>query len=145
MLAADWNIRFSAFFSWGTALFQQLWCIANAFFRQILLQGCFMECELLRSPMISYRSLLYNTTVLYDMYIVDHSIPTDYGVIYSYTYKIYSEILWICKMIIILNNINNSDLSSSYLASFTPDICLYAWYILLQLHFIMTAFRVVLI
>ena len=25
-----------------------------------------MECELLRSPMISYRSLLYNTTVLYD-------------------------------------------------------------------------------
>ena len=28
-----------------------------------------MECELLRSPMISYRSLLYNTTVLYDIYI----------------------------------------------------------------------------
>ena len=25
-----------------------------------------MECELLRNPMISYRSLLYNTTVLYD-------------------------------------------------------------------------------
>ena len=25
-----------------------------------------MECELLRSPMISYQSLLYNTTVLYD-------------------------------------------------------------------------------
>ena len=25
-----------------------------------------MECELLRCPMISYRSLLYNTTVLYD-------------------------------------------------------------------------------
>ena len=25
-----------------------------------------MECKLLRSPMISYRSLLYNTTVLYD-------------------------------------------------------------------------------
>ena len=25
-----------------------------------------MECELLRSPMISYRSLLYITTVLYD-------------------------------------------------------------------------------
>ena len=25
-----------------------------------------MKCELLRSPMISYRSLLYNTTVLYD-------------------------------------------------------------------------------
>ena len=29
-----------------------------------------MECELLRSPMISYRSLLYNTTVLYDIYTV---------------------------------------------------------------------------
>ena len=27
-----------------------------------------MECELLRSPMISYRSLLYNTTVLYDKF-----------------------------------------------------------------------------
>ena len=27
-----------------------------------------MECELLRSPMISYRSLLYNTTVLYDIW-----------------------------------------------------------------------------
>ena len=26
-----------------------------------------MECELLQSPMISYRSLLYSTTVLYDM------------------------------------------------------------------------------
>ena len=25
-----------------------------------------MECEILRSPMISYRSLLYSTTVLYD-------------------------------------------------------------------------------
>jgi len=32
-----------------------------------------MECKLLRSPMILYRSLLYNTTVLYDyvkMYIL---------------------------------------------------------------------------
>ena len=28
-----------------------------------------MECELLRSPMISYRSLLYNTTVLYDKWV----------------------------------------------------------------------------
>ena len=26
-----------------------------------------MECEILRSPMISYRSLLYSTTVLYDV------------------------------------------------------------------------------
>ena len=35
-----------------------------------------MECELLRSPMISYRSLLYNTTVLYDILIISmHSIP----------------------------------------------------------------------
>ena len=30
-----------------------------------------MECELLRSPMISYRSLLCNTTVLYDKGICD--------------------------------------------------------------------------
>ena len=29
-----------------------------------------MECELLQSPMISYRSLLYNTTVLYDICIM---------------------------------------------------------------------------
>ena len=28
-----------------------------------------MERELLQSPMISYRSLLYNTTVLYDIMI----------------------------------------------------------------------------
>ena len=28
-----------------------------------------MECELLRSPMISYRSLLYSTTVLYDIHL----------------------------------------------------------------------------
>ena len=28
-------------------LFQQLLCISNAFFRQTLLQGCFMECEIL--------------------------------------------------------------------------------------------------
>ena len=34
--------------------------------RQILLQGCFIECKIVRSPMISYRSLLYSTTVLYD-------------------------------------------------------------------------------
>ena len=35
-------------------------------FRQILPQGCFIECEILQSPMISYQSLLYSTTVLYD-------------------------------------------------------------------------------
>ena len=29
-----------------------------------------MDYELLRSPMISYRSLLYNTTVLYDNTII---------------------------------------------------------------------------
>ena len=27
-----------------------------------------MECEFLQKPMISYRSLLYSTTVLYDIY-----------------------------------------------------------------------------
>ena len=29
-----------------------------------------MECEILQSPMISYRSLLYSTTILYDNLIV---------------------------------------------------------------------------
>ena len=33
---------------------------------RLLFQVLFMECEILRSPMISYRSLLYSTTVLYD-------------------------------------------------------------------------------
>ena len=35
-----------------------------------------MECELLRSPMISYRSLLYNTTVLYDICDYAHAYKT---------------------------------------------------------------------
>ena len=35
-----------------------------------------MECELLRSPMISYRSLLYNTTVLYDMLFRIHGFKS---------------------------------------------------------------------
>ena len=88
MLAADWNIRFSTFFSWGTALFQQLWCIANAFFRQILLQGCFMECELLWSPMISYRSLLYNTTVLYDSIIYIFVLLLMNNMVYTWGTKV---------------------------------------------------------
>ena len=59
MLAADWNIRFSAFFSWGTTLFQQLWCIANAFFRQILLQGWSVNfCEALWFHIDSYYTTL---------------------------------------------------------------------------------------
>ena len=33
---------------------------------KILLQGCFMECEILRSTMTSYQSLLNSTTVLFD-------------------------------------------------------------------------------
>ena len=37
-----------------------------------------MECELLRSPMISYRSLLYNTIVLYE-YIYGDSISLQSG------------------------------------------------------------------
>ena len=39
-----------------------------------------MECELLRSPMISYRSLLCNTTVLYDnnsLSLTIHQSKTD--------------------------------------------------------------------
>ena len=35
-----------------------------------------MECELLQSPMISYRSPLYNTTVLYDRYIAIALVAT---------------------------------------------------------------------
>ena len=42
-----------------------------------------MECELLRSPMISYQSLLYNTTVLYDIYI--------YIYIFIYAHYNYNE------------------------------------------------------
>ena len=62
MLAADRNIRFSAFKVLNN--FDAL----QMLLRQILLQSCFNvnECELLRSPMISYQSLLYRTTVLYD-------------------------------------------------------------------------------
>ena len=43
-----------------------------------------MECELLRSPMISYRSLLYNTTVLYDIYI--YIYIRIYKIIYMHTH-----------------------------------------------------------
>ena len=32
-----------------------------------------MECEILRSPMISYQSLLNSTTVLFDMYKLYHT------------------------------------------------------------------------
>ena len=39
-----------------------------------------MECELLRSPMISYRSLLYNTTVLYDSSSFSVTIPLQQNV-----------------------------------------------------------------
>ena len=36
------------------------------FFRQILLPGCFLECEILRSPMILHRSLLFIVTIVND-------------------------------------------------------------------------------
>ena len=41
--------------------------LLSTFFWQILLQGCFIECEISRSPMILYQSPLYSTTVLYDI------------------------------------------------------------------------------
>ena len=44
------NIQFSTLFSQGIALFQ-------CFFRQTPLQSCFIESEILQSPMISYQSL----------------------------------------------------------------------------------------
>ena len=50
-------------FCGGTTVFQQLSCIYNAFFRQTLLQGCFIECEILRS---SYQSLLFIATAMND-------------------------------------------------------------------------------
>ena len=39
-----------------------------------------MECELLQSPMISYRSLLYNTTVLYDTVVREKLIGRNFYV-----------------------------------------------------------------
>ena len=61
-LAIDLNIRFFALFN--------LYCIVSTFlmhlYRQTLLQGCFIECGILRILMILYWSLLYSTTVLYD-------------------------------------------------------------------------------
>ena len=47
-------------------MFQLVKCISSAFFRQTLLQGCFIECENLRSPMISYRSLIFIATIMND-------------------------------------------------------------------------------
>ena len=44
-----------------------------------------MECELLRSPMISYRSLLYNTTVLYD---IQFGMPNASDIIAAYVYSV---------------------------------------------------------
>ena len=32
----------------------------------VLLQGCFIKCEILQSPMISYRSLLFIVTTMND-------------------------------------------------------------------------------
>ena len=34
--------------------------------KYILLQGCFIECEILQSPMISYRSLPFIVTIMND-------------------------------------------------------------------------------
>ena len=77
--AVDQKILFFALFSQRTVLFQQLWCIYNAFSRQRFLQGCFIKCEILRSPMISYRSLLY---ICYRMCMIHCTrnivIPTDW-------------------------------------------------------------------
>ena len=36
------------------------------FFRQALLQGCFIECEILQNPMISYQSLIFIATTMND-------------------------------------------------------------------------------
>ena len=34
---------------------------------QTFLQGCFIKCEILQSPMISYRSLLFIATAMNDL------------------------------------------------------------------------------
>ena len=62
---------FFTLFSQGTAFFQQLWYISNAFFGQALLQGCFMKCEILLSPMITYWSLLFiASAIFYGTYLI---------------------------------------------------------------------------
>ena len=61
------NTQFSASLSQGTALFQQLWCIYNAFSRQTFLPGCFEDCEISWSLMISHLSLLLIATKMNDI------------------------------------------------------------------------------
>ena len=66
ILKACCRLKYSIFYfvqpMQDTALFQQLQCISNTFFRQTLLQACFIEHEMSGSPMISYRSLLFVAT-----------------------------------------------------------------------------------
>ena len=48
-----------------------------------------MECEILQSPMISYPSLLYSTTVLYDRRFKIHAYVIYY--LYKYSNKTYTS------------------------------------------------------
>ena len=61
-LIVDQNIQFSTLLSRDTALFQQLRCISNTFFKQTLLQGVVLQtvkfCKILWSHIDPYYSLL---------------------------------------------------------------------------------------
>ena len=61
------SIRFSTYFSQDTAAF--LWHFQCFFFRQTLLQGCFIECEILQSPMNPYHSLLSQLMIYLYVYL----------------------------------------------------------------------------
>ena len=46
--------------------------ISMAFFRQTVLRGCYIKCEILRSPMVSYQSLLFIATTMNDTYVCSY-------------------------------------------------------------------------
>ena len=51
-----------------------------------------MECEILRSPMISYRSLLYSTTILYDY--LDDFVSVNCCFLALFSNLVVYKILW---------------------------------------------------
>ena len=58
-------------FDFPFCLAKILHCFSNFnaflhFFRQTLLKGCFIKCEIFRSPMISYKSLPFIATAMND-------------------------------------------------------------------------------
>ena len=53
-------------------IFSATLMLSNALFRQILLQACFIKCEILRCPMISYRFLLFIAIAMNDKHTYTH-------------------------------------------------------------------------